>query len=153
MKHQRKTGGLQRTDDLGNKISNLITKSKEKYYPRNKSKLKTFLSISKTSFRNKKVPIYLCFSLIIDLLPIFKKERMFLTIFLQNNARRLQAVVYFRISCIYFLYFKQFLFRFICVYFMLYLFIFYAALHGHSKVMRYCFWFLIVLFLLHFHYC
>ena len=153
MKHQRKTGGLQRTDDLGNKISNLITKSKEKYYPRNKSKLKTFLSILKTSFSGKKVPIYLCFLLIINLLTIFKKERMLLTIFLQNNARRLQAVVYFRISCIYFLYFKQFLFRFICVYFMLYLFIFYAALHEHSKVMRYCFWFLIVLFLLQFHYC
>ena len=41
MKHQRKTGGLQKNEDLRNKISNLITKSKEKYYPRNKSKLKT----------------------------------------------------------------------------------------------------------------
>ena len=139
MKHQRKTGGLQKTEDLRNKIRKLITKSKEKYCPRNKSKLKTFLSILKTSFSGKKVPIYLCFLLIINLLPIFKKERMLLTIFLQNNARRLQAVVYFRISCIYFLYFKQFLFRFICVYFMLYFFIFYATLHEHSKVMRYCF--------------
>ena len=139
MKHQRKAGGLQKTEDFCNKISDLITKSKEKYYPRNKSKLQTFLSILKTSFSGTKVPIYLCFLLIINLLPIFKKERMFLTIFLQNNARRLQAVVYFRISCIYFLYFKQYHFRCICVYFMLYLFIFYAALHEHSKVMRSCF--------------
>ena len=139
MKRQRKTGAFQKTEDLCSKISNLITKSMEKYYPRNKSKLKTFLSTLKTSFSGKKVSIYLCFLLIIRLLPILKKERMFLTISLQNNARRLQAVVYFRISCIYFLYFKQFLFRFICVYFMLYLFIFYAALHEHSKVMRYCF--------------
>ena len=139
MKRQRKTGAFQKTEDLRSKISNLITKSMEKYYPRNKSKLKTFLSTLKTSFSGKKVSIYLCFLLIIRLLPILKKERMFLTISLQNNARRLQTVVYFRISCIYFLCFKQFLFRFICVYFMLYLFIFYAALHEHSKVKRSCF--------------
>ena len=139
MKHQRKTGGLQKTEDLRNKIRKLITKSKEKYCPRNKSKLKTFLSILKTSFSGKKVPIYLFFINNKFVTNFEKKTQMFLTIFLQNNARRLQAVVYFRISCIYFLYFKQFLFRFICVYFMLYLFIFYAALHGHSKVMRYCF--------------
>ena len=139
MKRQRKTGAFQKTEDLRSKISNLITKSMEKYYPRNKSKLKTFLSTLKTSFSGKKVSIYLCFLLIIRLLPILKKERMFLTISLQNNARRLQAVVYFRISCIYFLWFKQFLLRFICVYFMLYLFIFYAALHEHSKVKRSCF--------------
>ena len=139
MKRQRKTGAFQKTEDLRSKISNLITKSMEKYYPRNKSKLKTFFSTLKTSSSGKKVSIYLCFLLIISLLPILKKERMFLTISLQNNARRLQTVVYFRISCIYFLCFKQFLFRFICVYFMLYLFIFYAALHEHSKVMRSCF--------------
>ena len=139
MKRQRKTGAFQKTENLCSKISNLITKSMEKYYPRNKSKLKTFLSTLKTSFSGKKVSIYLCFLLIIRLLPILKKERMFLTISLQNNARRLQAVVYFRISCIYFLCFKQFLLRFICVYFMLYLFIFYAALHEHSKVKRSCF--------------
>ena len=152
MKHLRNIGDFKKTEDLRNKIRNLITKSKEKYYPRNKSKLKTFLPISKTTFSGKKVPIYLCFLLIINLLTIFKKERMFLTIFLQNSARWLQAVVYFRISWIYFLYFKQFLFPFIYVYFTLYLFIFYAPLHEHSKTMRSCFWFLIVLFLLQFHY-
>ena len=87
MKHLRKIGDFKKTEDLRNKIGNLITKSKEKYYPRNKSKLKTFLSISKTTFSGKKVPICLCFLLTINLLTIFKKERMFLTIFLQNSAR------------------------------------------------------------------
>ena len=87
MKHLRKIGDFKKTEDLRNKIGNLITKSKEKYYPRNKSKLKTFLSVSKTTFSGKKVPIYLCFLLIINLLTIFKKERMFLTIFLENSAR------------------------------------------------------------------
>ena len=61
MKHQRKTGGLQKTEDLGNKISNLITKSKEKYFHAINLKLKTFLSISKTSFSGKKssyIPLF-----------------------------------------------------------------------------------------------
>ena len=56
-------------------------------------KLKTFLSIMKKFFNGKKLPIYICVLLIINLLPSFKKKRMFLTNFLQNNTRRLQAVV------------------------------------------------------------
>ena len=32
MKRQRKTGAFQKTEDLRSKISNLITKSMEKYY-------------------------------------------------------------------------------------------------------------------------
>ena len=33
----------------------------------------------------------------------------------------------------------QFPFPFVCVYYTFYAFIFYASLHGHSKMMRYCF--------------
>ena len=61
MKHLRKIGDFKKTEDLRNKIGNLITKSKEKYYPRNKSKLKTFLSILKTTFSGKKssyIPLF-----------------------------------------------------------------------------------------------
>ena len=47
----------------------------------------------KKFFNGKKLPIYICVLLIINLLPSFKKKRMFLTNFLQNNTRRLQAVV------------------------------------------------------------
>ena len=37
MRHQRQIGDLRKTEDLCNEISNRNTKSKEEYYPQNKT--------------------------------------------------------------------------------------------------------------------
>ena len=63
MRHQAQISSLLEAD-LCIEISNLITKSKEKYYQRNNAKLndpslsnKTYCSILKTLHNGKKVPI------------------------------------------------------------------------------------------------
>ena len=64
MRHQTQISSLLKVEDLHIKISNLIKKSKEKYYPRINAKLndpslsnKTYLPIVKTFYNGKKVPI------------------------------------------------------------------------------------------------
>ena len=64
MRHQTQISSLLKVEDLRNEISNLITKSREKYYQRIKAKLngpslsnKTYWSILKTFYNGKKVPI------------------------------------------------------------------------------------------------
>ena len=64
MRHQTQISRLLKVEDLRNEISNLITKSKEKYYQRINAKLndpslndKTYWSILKTFYNGKKVPI------------------------------------------------------------------------------------------------
>ena len=64
MKHQTQIRSLLKVEDLRIEISNLITKSKEKYYQRINAKLndpslsnKTYWSILKTFYNGKKVPI------------------------------------------------------------------------------------------------
>ena len=64
MRHQTQISSLLKVEDLRNEISNLITKSKEKYYQRINVKLndpslsnKTYWSILKTFYNGKKVPI------------------------------------------------------------------------------------------------
>ena len=64
MRHQMQISSLLKVEDLRNKISNLFTKSKEKYYQRINAKLndpslsnKTYWSILKTFYNGKKVSI------------------------------------------------------------------------------------------------
>ena len=64
MKHQTQIRSLLKVEDLRIEISNLITKSKEKYYQRISAKLndpslsnETYWSILKTFYNGKKVPI------------------------------------------------------------------------------------------------
>ena len=64
MKHQTQISSHLKVEDLRIEISNLITKSKEKYYQRINAKLndpslsnKTYWSILKTFYNGKKVPI------------------------------------------------------------------------------------------------
>ena len=64
MRHQTQISSLLKVEDLRIKISNLIKKSKEKYYPRINAKLndpslsnKTYLLIVKTFYNGKKVPV------------------------------------------------------------------------------------------------
>ena len=64
MKHQTQISSLLKVEDLRIEISNLITKSKEKYYQRISAKLndpslsnKTYWSKLKTFYNGKKVPI------------------------------------------------------------------------------------------------
>ena len=64
MRHQTQISSLLEVEDLCNEISNLITKSKEKYYQRIDAKLndpslsnKTYWSMLKTFYNAKNVPI------------------------------------------------------------------------------------------------
>ena len=64
MKHQTQISSPLKVEDLRIEISNLITKSKEKYYQRINTKLndpslskKTYWSILKTFYNGKNVPI------------------------------------------------------------------------------------------------
>ena len=101
MGHQMQTSSLLKEENLRNKINNLITKSKEKYYQCINAKLndlslsnKTYWSILKTFYKGKKVLTYLCCLLITKSLLIFKKREIFLALFFsQKNACRFQAVV------------------------------------------------------------
>ena len=102
MKHQTQISSFLKVEDLCIEITNLIIKSKEKYYQRNNAKWndpslsnKTYWSILKAFYNGKKVHkrSYLRCLLIINLLQIFRKKVMFLTLILQNNAHRSQAVV------------------------------------------------------------
>ena len=102
------------TEDIKNKI-NLKNKfcrllsserrksSKEKYYQRINAKVndslktllsnKTYWSILKIFSIVRNFVSYLRSLLTINLLLVFKKKRMFLTLILQNNTRRFQGVV------------------------------------------------------------
>ena len=64
MKHQTQISSFLKVEDLCIEITNLITKSKEKYYQRHNAKWndpslsnKTYWSILKTFYNGKKVPI------------------------------------------------------------------------------------------------
>ena len=64
MRHQMQISSLLKIEDFRNEISNLITKSKEKYYQRIDAKLndpslsnKRYWSILETFYNGKKVPI------------------------------------------------------------------------------------------------
>ena len=64
MRHQTQISSFLKVENLSSEISNLITKSKEKYYQRINAKLnypllsnKTYWSIMKTFYNGKKVPI------------------------------------------------------------------------------------------------
>ena len=64
MKHQAQISSLLKVEDLRIEISNLIAKTKEKYYQRINAKLndpslsnKTYWSILKTFYNGKKVPV------------------------------------------------------------------------------------------------
>ena len=85
MKHQTQISSHLKVEDLRIEISNLITKSKEKYYQRINAKLndpslskKTYWSILKTFYNGKEN--------LLQLLQIFKKKLMFLNLSWQNNA-------------------------------------------------------------------
>ena len=63
MRHQTQISSFLKVENLSSEISNLITKSKEKYYQRINAKLnypllsnKTYWSIMKTFYNGKKVP-------------------------------------------------------------------------------------------------
>ena len=91
MRHQTQISSHLKVD-LRIEISNLITKSKEKYYQRINTKLndhsltnKTYWSILKTFYNAKKVPI-IPLLVIINLLQIFKKKLMFLTLFFAKQC-------------------------------------------------------------------
>ena len=89
MKHQTQISSLLKVEDLRIEISNLITKSKEKYYQHINAKLndlslsnKTYWSILKTFYNGKKVPIIpLLFIIFFFFLQIIKKNLLFLTFF------------------------------------------------------------------------
>ena len=100
MKHLTQIRSLLKVEDLRIEISNLITKSKEKYYQHINAKLndlslsnKTYWSILKTFYNGKKVPIIPLLFINFFFLQIIKKNLLFLTLFLQNNAERSHAVV------------------------------------------------------------
>ena len=64
MRHQMQTSSLLKVENIRIEISNLISKSKEKYYQRINAKLndpslsnKTYWSILKAFYNGKKVPI------------------------------------------------------------------------------------------------
>ena len=94
MGHQMQTSSLLKEENLRNKINNLITKSKEKYYQCINAKLndlslsnKTYWSILKTFYKGKKVLTYLCCLLITKSLLIFKKREIFLALFFFAKKR------------------------------------------------------------------
>ena len=100
MRHQRQVSSLLKVENLLNKISNLITKSNEKYSQRINSKLndaslsnKTNWSILKTFYDGKKVPAIPPLFINNKRVTDFQEKANFLTLFSQNNARRFQAVV------------------------------------------------------------
>ena len=90
-RHQTQISGLLKVEDLRNEIINLITKSKEKYYQCINAKLDDPLLSNKSFFTMvSKFLTYFCCLLILHFLPIFKKKRISLTLFSQNNACRFQ---------------------------------------------------------------
>ena len=100
MKYQTQFSSLLKVEDLRIEISNLITKSKEKYYQRINAKLndpslsnKTYWSILKTFYNGKKVPIMTPLFIKNKFITDFQEKANVLTLFLQNNAHRSQEVV------------------------------------------------------------
>ena len=100
MRHQTHVSSLLKVENLLNKISNLITKSNEKYSQCINSKLndaslsnKIYWSILKTFCDGKNVPAIPPLFINNKRVTDFQEKANFLTLFSQNNARRFQAVV------------------------------------------------------------
>ena len=100
MRHQTQISSLINISDLRNEISNLITKSIEKYYQRINVKLndpllsnKTYWSILKTFYNGIKVPIVPPLFVNNKFVQDFQEKANVFNSFLQNNAHRFQAVV------------------------------------------------------------
>ena len=85
---------LLKVEDLRNEMSNLIAKSKEKYYQRHNAKLndptisnKTYLPILKTFYNSKNVPIIPPLLINNKCVKNFQ-EKAKANSFLESNARR-----------------------------------------------------------------
>ena len=100
MRHQTQISSLLKVEDLRNEISNLITKSKEKYYQRINAKLndpslsnKTYWSILKTFYNSEKVPIIPPLIINNNFVTDFQEEAKVYNSFLRSNVCRFQAVL------------------------------------------------------------
>ena len=100
MRHEMQISSLLKVRNLRNEISNLITKSKEKYYQLINAKLndplssnKTYWSILKTFYNGEKIPFIPPLFINKKCVTDFQEKVNVLTLSLQNNVRRFQAVV------------------------------------------------------------